>query len=309
VKVLICGAGVIGQVFAARLVQAGHQVTLLARGQVAQELSRRGITLQADGGSCHERPRIVTVFPRDGGHDLVLVTVRRDQVASIVPDLGAAGGQIVFLLNQCRDLEQVRQSAGGDRVLFGFPGVAGYRKDDGTVRYMEIRQQPTTIERRDGREQPVLRMLRSAGFRATACGDMSGWLSAHAVFITAAGAAILASGGDSVALAADGARVGEMVSAVGEGFRALARQGVTVVPTPLRLLFTVVPRFAAVRYWRRQLRGPVGTVAMAPHMQATGTTEFPVMCADVLQLVAGYGPAPHLDRLLRDRIGQAGAVP
>jgi 2-dehydropantoate 2-reductase len=115
---------------------------------------------------------------------------------------------------------------------------------------------------------------------------------------SAVGAAILASRGDSVALAADTARVADMVTAVGEGFRALARGGITVTPRPLRLMFTVVPRFAATRYWQRQLRGPVGTIAMAPHMRATRDTEFPALTADVLQLVAGHGPTPHLDRLL-----------
>jgi 2-dehydropantoate 2-reductase len=294
-KVLIYGAGVIGQIYGGRLAQKGHDVTLLAREESAAALASRGVTLRKDGESWHLRPAVVTEIPRDASFDLILVTVRRDQLAPIIDDLSeSAGGQVVFMLNQCTDLERVRERVGADRTLFGFPGVAGYRSDDGSITYLEVRQQPNTIERRNGLERQVTDLLRSAGFAVETSEDMAGWLATHAVFVTAVGAAILASDGDSAALAADRARVAELVAAVGEGFRALARQGVTVTPTPLRLIFTVVPRFAAIRYWQAQLRGPVGTIA-------TRDTEFPALRADVRLLVAGHGPTPRLDRLLSDQ--------
>jgi hypothetical protein len=87
-----------------------------------------------------------------------------------------------------------------------------------------------------------------------------------------------------------------MVLAVREGFRALARDGVTVTPAPLRIIFTAVPRFFAVSYWQAALRGPVGTLSIAPHVRATRTTEFASLAADVRGLV--HGQAPHLDKLL-----------
>jgi hypothetical protein len=127
---------------------------------------------------------------------------------------------------------------------------------------------------------------------------MAAWLATHAVFITAVGAAVMAAGGDSVALAADRTRVADMVAAVAEGFHALSRQHIAVTPTPLRLIFTVVPRFIAVRYWQKQLRGPTGTVGIAPHMRATRYTELTALIADVRPLLAGHGPTPRLDKLL-----------
>jgi len=299
-NVLICGAGIIGQIYGGRLAQAGQAVTLLARGAAAQSLASRGVALRKDGESSSDlRLPVVTELPRDATFDVIFVTVRRDQVEQIAPQLAeAAAGQIVFMLNQCTDLERLRDRTGADRTLFAFPGVGGYRSGDGTITYMEVQQQNTTIERGGGREQQVVDMLRAAGFAVDISADMAGWLATHMVFVTAVGAAILAAGGDSVALAADKARVSDMVAAVGEGFRALARQGITVTPTPLRVMFTVLPRFFAIRYWQGQLRGPVGTMAIAPHMRKTRETEFPLLSADVRHLVAGHGPAPHLDRLL-----------
>jgi len=298
-NVLICGAGVIGQIYGGRLAQAGQAVTLLARGAAAQSLAEHGVALRKDGESSDLRLTVVTEIPRDTAFDVIFVTVRRDQVERIAPQLAeAAAGQIVFMLNQCTDLERLRDRTGADRTLFAFPGVGGYRSGDGTISYMEVQQQNTTIERRGGREQQVVDMLRAAGFAVDVSADMAGWLATHAVFVTAVGAAILAANGDSVALAADKARVSDMVAAVGEGFRALARQGITVTPTPLRVMFTVLPRFFAIRYWQGQMRGPVGTMAIAPHMRKTRDTEFPLLSADVRHLVAGHGPTPHLDRLL-----------
>ena len=105
-------------------------------------------------------------------------------------------------------------------------------------------------------------------------------------------------GGDAVKLAADRARVATMIRSAGEGFRALTSKGVAVQPRPLRMIFTVVPRMFAVRYWQGQLRGTVGTVALAPHSKMTKDTELPVLYRDVQKLVGGTVPTPHLDKLL-----------
>jgi 2-dehydropantoate 2-reductase len=299
--VLIYGAGVVGQIYGGRLAAAGHAVTLLARGVTARSLSERGVVLRRGDETVHGRPEVVTEVAAGRAFDIAFVCVRRDQLAAALPDLARlAARQLVLLLNLCTDLEHTRGLVGANRTLFGFPGVAGRRADDGTIEYVDVLQQHTTLEHCSGAERPVVDMLRRAGFAVDVSDDMATWLKTHAVFITAIGAAILATGGDSTVLAADRARVADMVAAVGEGFHALARQGITVTPTPLRIIFTVVPRFAAVRYWQRQLRGPVGTVAIGPHIRATRDTELAYLRADVRQLVAGHGPTPHLARLLSD---------
>jgi 2-dehydropantoate 2-reductase len=301
VKVLVYGAGVIGQIYGGRLARSGHEVTMLARGRTAELLAARGITLRRGDECWQVRPAVAGAGDviRDNRFDVVLVTVRLDQVDEVVPELArVAATRVAFLLNRCTGLESLREQVGADRTVFAFPGVGGRRHEDGTISYLHVPQQKTTVERRDGLEQPVVDLLRSAGFPVALSGQMAGWLKTHAVFIAALGAAIAACGADSVALAADRGRVADVVAAVDEGFHALARQGIPVTPTPLRLIFTVVPRFVAVAYWQKQLRGPIGTVALAPHLRATRSSELPALTAQVRQLVAGHGPTPHLDRLL-----------
>ena len=297
-RVLVYGAGVIGQIYGGRLAQAGHDVTLLAHGRTLEALREHGVALRTAGAVSHTAVRVVDSARGEPVPDVVLVTVRRDQLEEAIPEIAdLSAGRVVFLLNLPGNLEVVRACIGAHRTVFAFPGVGGRRGPDGTIDYVEVPQQKTTVEGR-GLEAPIVDLLKSAGFPVEATSDMAGWLETHAVFVTAMSAAILASGGDSVALADDPAQLAAMVAAIREGFRALDRNGVTVTPVPLKLLFTLVPRFAAVRYWRKQLLGPLGTVAIAPHVRASRDSELPMLCADVRRLVAGAGPLPHLERLL-----------
>src|ERR1022692_4359080 len=298
-KILIYGAGVIGQIYAARLQQAGHDVTVLARDRTHERLARDGIVLANGAASSQVRVTVTDRVGPESSFDLALVTVRRDQVDEILPalaDLPAAS--VLLMQDSSLGLARAGDMVGRDRVLFGFPGVGGYRKDDGAICYIEIRQQPTTLGRRDGREKAVRAVLESAGFAVQTTDDMDGWLKTPTVLFLSRGASIYSCGGDARALAADRAGVAAMVSAVGEGFRALAGNGVKVTPLPLRVIFTVVPKMFAVRYWQGQLRGPVGTVSLAPHLRATKDTEMVALCRDVRRLVEGSVPTPYLDELL-----------
>jgi len=298
-KILICGAGVIGQIYAARLHEAGHEVTVLARRQTRQALTQDGITV-ADQDPV--RVEVTGEVAPDRPFELVLVTVRRDQVGEILPVLACLqASHVVMMQNNSLERPRIADIVGRDRTLFGFPGVGGYRREDGAIEYIEIPQQPTTLGRQPGQDEVVGEVFESAGFAVATVADMDGWLKTHAVFIAAACASINSCGGDAVKLSADRERVATMIRAAGEGFRALASQGVAVQPRPLKMIFTVVPRVFAVRYWQGQLRGTVGTVALAPHSRMTKDTELPVLYRDVQKMVAGRVPTPHLDELLAAR--------
>ncbi len=304
-KILIYGAGVIGQIYAARLHEAGHEVTVLARGQTLQALIRDGITLVNRARPVppvHQDPVRVEVtgqVSQDRSFELVLVTVRRDQVAEILPALaGLQASHVVMMQNNSLDLAQIADIVGRHRTLFGFPGLGGYRQEDGAISYIEISQQPTTLGRHAGQEEIVAEIFKSAGFAVATTADMDGWLKTHGVFIAALCTSINSCGGDAVKLAADRERVATMIRAADEGFRALASHGVAVQPRTLKMIFTVVPHTFAVPYWQGQLRGTVGTVALAPHSKVSENTELPVLYRDVQKMIEGGVPTPHLDQLL-----------
>ncbi len=298
-RVLIYGAGIIGQIYAGRLREAGHNVTVLARRRTLEALAHDGIALVNKGKSCRVHVEVTDHVGPGSSFDLTLVTVRRDQLDEILPALAdLQASSVVLMQNNSLGLTNVGDIVGRDRVLFGFPGVGGYRKDDGVIEYIEIPQQPTTLGRDQGREKIAGEVFKSAGFPVRTTTDIVGWLKTHAVFIAAMGAAINSCGGDALALAADRERVAVMIRSVGEGFHALTSKKVVVSPLPLRVIFTIVPRAFAIRYWQGQLRGAVGTVALAPHFRTTKDTELAAIYRDVQKMVAGTVPTPYLDKLL-----------
>lgn len=297
-KVLVFGAGVVGQVYAGRLAEAGHDVTVLARNRRLQDLKAQGVHLQRGSEHIRASPHVTAEVAPGEGYDVVLVTVRRDQLADALPVVAGLTAERVVLMMPPGDPNDVARVTGEHRTVFAFPGIGGFRTADGTVHYVQVPQQKTTVGRRDGLERVMVDLMRSAQFPVDVCADMAGWLATHAVFVTGVGAALLACHGDSAALAADRPRVATMVRAVGEGFRSLASKDVAVLPRGLRVIFTIVPPVVSVPYWQRQLRGPVGVIALAPHVRASQHTELPALCADVRALLAGGRPHDTLERLL-----------
>ena len=56
-RILVLGAGVIGSIYAGRLLEAGHEVVLLARGARLADLQAHGlILLDAESGNRKARP-------------------------------------------------------------------------------------------------------------------------------------------------------------------------------------------------------------------------------------------------------------
>jgi 2-dehydropantoate 2-reductase len=303
--ILVIGAGVNGSVYAARLQAAGYTVTLLGRGQHATDLRATGLILEdaSMGQSATSHLRIIERLTPDQTYDLALVCVRLDQVATILPGL-AANQQIpllVFLLNNPTGTEPLVEQLGRERIVLGFPGIGGTRQ--GTrVRYVRIRQQPTTLGEVDGQITPRLRQLATAlgqaGFPTALSHSMDDWLKTHAVFVSCISAALALEGGDSVRLGQNRAKVAQMVGAIREGFASLRSLSIRVTPFNLQLLFRWIPRWFAIRYWQRALQTEVGTLAIAPHANAA-REEMGQVAGEILAFLEPSPiPMPTLKRLL-----------
>jgi 2-dehydropantoate 2-reductase len=257
-KLLVYGAGVTGSLFSVRLHEAGHDVSLLARGERLAALRRHGVQL-AEGDSPVVRRVPVPVVERpDGRYDLIAVFVRAHQVDAVLESLAGLEGDVLFLLNWAAGPEPLGTVIGQERVLLGFPTAAGTMDGD-VVRYRPAsfmtRRFPMPIGEPDGRATPrlerIVQALRAAGINAKAEPQMDAWLKTHAAFVVPLGQAVNAAGGPR-ALADDPDAVRRMIR--------LVRQNLAALPTP------PVPRgFAALQtlpegllaaILRRFLRGP-----------------------------------------------------
>src|ERR1700722_12875631 len=230
VKLLVYGAGVTGSLFAARLHEAGLDVSLLARGE-RLAAPRRHVVQFAEGDSPAVRRVPVPVVDQPaGGYDLIAVFVRAHQVDAVLESLAGLEGDVLFLLNWAAGPEPLGTVIGRERVLLGFPTAAGTMDGD-VVRYRPAsfltRRFPMPIGAPDGRATPrlerIVRALRTAAINARAEPQMDAWLKTHAALAVPLGQAVLAAGGPR-ALAGDPDAVRAMIR--------LMRQNLAAMPTP-----------------------------------------------------------------------------
>lgn len=303
-RILVLGAGVIGSVYAGKLLEAGHEVVLLARGTRLADLQAHGLLLEeADTGRQTVVPVTATgsVEP-DDQYDLVLVPVRHDQLSETPPVLAAMSSRsdVLFFGNtggQSRELTE----ALGDRVMFGFPAAGGVR-DRALIRYVLIRQQKTMLgepgRATSARVRHLQTVFNAAGFPTKISANMNGWLAGHAAFVVPIAFALYRVDVTAARLATDTVSLRLMVRATRRAFHALQAAGNAESPFKLRILYMWMPEAFAVRYWRRVLASPRGELWFGAHTRAA-PEEMHSLAHELQAAVRHTGrPAPELDALL-----------
>lgn len=305
--ILVYGAGVIGSVYAARLQEAGHNVSLLARGQRAVSLRAHGIQLEdaSTGRRTTTRVSVVEHLVPTDSYDVVLVTVRLDQLHSILPIL-AANQQVpilLFMLNNPAGMRQFEQ-LDPQRVIPGFPACGGVREGD-VVHYIAPRRVPTMLGEADGRVTPRLRQLasifRQAGFTVGLSSDMQTWLKTHALMDMGIIAAVTMAGGKSAQLARSRRNVVMLVQAMREGLLALRALGTPLTPFSLTLLFLRLPSFLTVILMQSLLRTRLSSLGIDAHFgdDIDNIAELRQMAREIKeQLRSSPLATPTLNRLI-----------
>jgi 2-dehydropantoate 2-reductase len=257
-KLLVFGAGVLGSLFAVRMHEAGHDVSLLARGERLAALRRDGVQLAEGDSPVVRRVPVPVVEHPAGGYDLIAVVVRTHQVDAVLQSLAGVGGDVLFLLNWAAGAEPLGAVIGLERVLLGFL-TAGGTMDGDVVRYRAMslmtRLVPMPIGEPGGRRTPrldrIVRTFRAAGLNAKAEPRMDAWLKTHAAFEVPLGQAVMAAGGPA-ALADDPDAV--------RGMLRLIRQNLATLPTPTVprgfVALRTLPEGLLVAVLRRFLRSP-----------------------------------------------------
>jgi 2-dehydropantoate 2-reductase len=259
VKILVYGAGVLGSLHAARLFEAGLDVSLLARGQRLGALRKGGVLLAEGDTGVVRTVAVPLVETPVGDYDLTLVFVRTHQIDEVLESLAGQSGDVLFLLNWAAGAEPLGAVIGLDRVLLGFPAQGGVFDGD-VVRFRAstplTRLVPMPIGEPNGSESPrvkrIARVFRSAGFSLTIEPRMDAWLKTHAAFEVPLGQAVHAAGGPD-ALSADPRAIRAMIRAMR---RNLASLPGGPVPRSFNALRTI-PEGVLVPVFRGFLRSGV----------------------------------------------------
>ena len=294
-KVLVVGAGVVGTVYGAHLAAAGSTVWVLSHGPRTDDVAAGGLCARDVTGGGITDAKAAVVPDASGNYDIVLVAVRRDQLASACAGLTGLAGKpaVLFLGNNPAGRAAIAGGMPGD-VYLGFPGVGGVMTG-GTADYVRIRQQPTALpETSDPRLAAFESSLTGRGFAIQRIADMDGWLAYHAAFVACITAALYRCGTDPVRLAADRATLTLMCRAITEAFAALRAGGTAGLPRNLAVLHSPLLRAVAVRYWARSMRSPMGELCFAAHARYA-QAEMRALGHDVEARITG---SPALTELL-----------
>jgi 2-dehydropantoate 2-reductase len=313
-RTLILGSGVIGSIYAGRLIAAGHDVTMLATEQRRREL-RQGLTLvDAQSGQRLTVPvRTIDAPAADDAFDLVIVAVGHDQLSSTFPILKHLAGRpdILFFGNAAGQVVALCHAFPG-QALFGFPAVGGVL-ESGVVRYVQIHQQKTMLAEPGGATSELLlwlqQLMSDAGFPTAISKNADDWLIAHAAFIVPIAYSLQREGFDTQRLARNRQALQEMVRATRQAYRALRSLGNTEIPANLAVLYLHSPESVAVYYWRRvfaDLRGELWFAAHCRHAPAesrslavalqAATQRTPLLTPDLDDLITSSSEFAPLER-------------
>lgn len=273
-RVLVFGAGVLGSFYAARLVDAGHDVTVVARGRRYRDLARHGIVLEYfdTEGRTTSPVRVVDRMPVEERFDVCLVLVRKTQLADalLVLATGVGVAAFLFMVNNAEGPQAMIDAVGRDRVLLGFANAGGER-DGHLVRVMEAQRKGVTLGELDGvrsdRLERIAAAFREAGFRVEISADMDAWLRYHVALVGPFANALYAAGADNVALANDPPTVRLALRAVREAIGVVRAHGIEVEPRSLRLL-TWLPDAVLVPLLRRKIASPIMDIGGVRHAVA-----------------------------------------
>ncbi len=275
-RVLIYGAGVLGSLFAARLHQAGYDVTLLARGQRLAELREGGVILQEfESGrqECVPVPLTERLSPEDA-YDLVMVLVRKNQLESVLSALveNQFTPNVLFLMNNVEGPGHLVEALGRGRVLLGFP-AAGGKRENGVVYYRVApgKAMPTTLGEPDGSRSErlgwVAQMLEDAGLPVTTSTNIDAWLKTHAAVVSPIANALYLAGGSAYRLARTRDGLVLMVRAIQDALRALQALHIPITPPMIGALLWV-PEPVLVALLEKRLGSPLAELVLASHANA-----------------------------------------
>ncbi len=158
-RVTIVGAGTLGRVLGVRLARAGAEISFVVRAAVPTQL----IIERVDVSERMELTGVVQSQELPAASDVVLVCLPADAMTDALLDrLSRASTPVVLLLPLLPKSWARIGEALSDRGSAGIPGVMGYVRADGVVRYWLPRPAPTTFDA-SGNLTALSSLLESAG--------------------------------------------------------------------------------------------------------------------------------------------------
>lgn len=296
-KVLVAGAGAIGQWLGLRMMQAGHDVTLLARPVHADAIRRDGLRVRGIS-EMHGHPTVVTEpTERLGKYDAILLTCKAHQTAGLAPlvaPLLEDNGAFATLQNGFGNAQKISASVPAARIVFATTshGVM----PEGPGRLLHAGAGPTIVgpHRPEGETaaRRVLELLDHAGLAPEWSQDMRGPVWRKALVNHAANPVAALHQSDNGGLLREPAW-GQCVELIDEGF-AISRSAGVGMPG----VRSAADLTAALRATLERTRG--NRNSMVQDVASQRPTEVEQISGRLVRLARRLGiAAPHSDAIYR----------
>jgi len=270
-RILVIGAGVNGSAVITKLVGAGLDAKVLARGKRHDEIKNEGIIIEDPFN--HKRTitkvPVVNCLEADDIYEFILVIVRKNQIADLLPVLAQnKSPNIVFMGNNLSGPDEFAKVIDKKRIMLGTV-VAGGKRDGDIIRAMVSTPMPSPFGEMDGSITPrlkrLVKILRSAGIKATTSTNMIDLQMTHAVGVAIVGKLTMKYNCDLHAFAQSTRDLELIVDARREAHQVLRALGHKVVPFSEDAI-RFIPRFLQVAGMRALLNSKLGEVGLAYHV-------------------------------------------
>jgi 2-dehydropantoate 2-reductase len=138
-KVAVVGAGAIGGYYGARLAQAGHDVTLIARGASLEAIRATGLRVRTGTGDFTAQVRAESDPAKVGPADLVVFAVKTYSSQSafpLLPPLVGPGTAVLPLQNGVDSADELSAVVGREPMLAGTTYIAATLVEPGVVEHV-----------------------------------------------------------------------------------------------------------------------------------------------------------------------------
>ena len=231
-KILIFGAGVLGCNLARNFFRAGKNVTLLARGNWADEIQKNGLRIKDKfiprvSVSCIP---VVTELKPEDRYDVIFVVMRYTQLDAIMDTLKANQTKNIVFVGNNVHAGAFAASLPEKNVLFAFASAAGHRESD---RVMSIDLKKIIIgpaADTPSNEDLINQIFHGTKYKVTYEPNMEDYLLCHGAFVLPAAFACYKTDGDLKKLKGNVAYFNRMIDANLEGYRGIRNAGHEILP-------------------------------------------------------------------------------
>lgn len=266
-RILVYGAGVIGVNLAADLYSYGKDVTLLARGEWADTLERKGLVILPFGSFRKRKYNIPVIrkLKKDDVYDVILVTMRYTQLDSVLFILAENISKNIVLIGNNLFAEEYIKALKNKNVLFGFYMAAGHREKEYVVSISLRKLTVGSLKEGWAEKELIGRIFTGTRVKVTYQSNMEDYLLCHAALVVPIAFACYCCNGNLKKISKDRACLNMVISANIEGYKAIESAGHIILPKICRDFRSGKYRIICYFIYRVMSSTAIGKICASDH--------------------------------------------